>query len=161
MKFHIVKFHVMRFHTVRREQQVPRPPDEVFDFFSDARNLDEITPPWLGFRTLTAGPLRLAAGTRIRYRLSLHGAPVTWTTEIRRWNPPWRFVDVQVRGPYDLWHHTHRFEPSNGGTRMIDLVRYRLPFGPVGRVVNALIVRRDVERIFDYRKRRIDEIFAK
>ena len=161
MKFHIVKFHVMRFHTVRREQQVPRPPDEVFDFFSDARNLDEITPPWLGFRTLTAGPIRLAAGTRIRYRLSLHGAPVTWTTEIRRWNPPWRFVDVQVRGPYDLWHHTHRFEPSNGGTRMIDLVRYRLPFGPVGRVVNALIVRRDVERIFDYRKRRIDEIFAK
>jgi ligand-binding SRPBCC domain-containing protein len=150
----------VKFHTLRRVQQIPRPIDQVFAFFSDARNLAEITPPWLGFRTLTPGPIRLAPGTRIRYRLSVHGAPVSWTTEIRRWNPPWRFVDVQLGGPYQLWHHTHRFEECNGGTRMIDTVRYRLPFGPFGRLVNALLVRRDVERIFDYRNRRIGEIFV-
>jgi len=149
----------VKFHTLRREQLVRRPLAEVFGFFSDARNLEEITPPWLGFRTLTPGPIRLATGTRIRYRLSLHGAPVSWTTEIRCWDPPSRFIDVQLSGPYRLWHHTHRFEACNGGTRMIDVVRYRLPFGPIGRLVNALVVRRDVERIFDYRNSRIGEIF--
>jgi ligand-binding SRPBCC domain-containing protein len=150
----------VKFHTLRRVQQIPRPVDEVFAFFADARNLAELTPPWLGFRTLTPGPIELARGTRIRYRLSLHGAPVSWTTEIRRWNPPSRFVDVQLSGPYQLWHHTHRFEACRGGTRMIDVVRYRLPFGPLGRLVNALLVRRDVERIFDYRNRRIGQIFG-
>jgi ligand-binding SRPBCC domain-containing protein len=149
----------VRFHTLRREQRIPRPIAEVFAFFSDARNLEAITPPWLGFRMLTPGPIRIAAGTRIRYRLSLHGAPVSWTTEIRQWGPPSRFVDVQLSGPYQLWHHTHRFEPCGGGTRMSDVVRYRLPCGLLGRLVNALVVRRDVERIFDYRNRRIAEIF--
>jgi ligand-binding SRPBCC domain-containing protein len=150
----------VKFHTLRREQQIPRPIDEVFAFFSDARNLEDITPPWLGFRTLTPGPIHLAAGTQIRYRLRVRGLPVSWTTEIRRWNPPSRFVDVQLRGPYQLWHHTHRFEPCDGGTRMIDTVRYRLPLGPIGRLVNALMVRRDVERIFAYRNRRIAETFG-
>ncbi len=149
----------VRFHTLRRELHLPRPVAEVFAFFSDARNLEEITPPWLGFRTLTSGPIHIALGTRIRYRLSVHGAPLSWTSEIRRWNPPWRFVDVQLSGPYQIWHHSHRFEACDGGTRMIDIVRYRLPFGPIGRLVNTLVVRRDVERIFDYRNRRIAEIF--
>jgi ligand-binding SRPBCC domain-containing protein len=151
---------MMRFHTLRRELWIPRTPDEVFEFFSDAGNLEEITPPILGFRTLTPSPIQMAAGTRIRYRLQLHGIPVKWTTEIRRWDPPCRFVDVQLSGPYRIWHHTHRFQAHNGGTRMTDVVRYRLPFGWLGRLVNAIKVRRDVERIFDYRNRRIDEIFA-
>jgi len=150
----------VKFHTLRREQQIARPVGEVFAFFSDARNLEIITPPWMGFHTLTPGPIQLAAGTRIRYRLRVHGAPVRWTTEIRRWNPPTRFIDVQLSGPYRLWHHTHTFEACGGGTRMRDVVRYRLPFGPLGRVVNALLVRRDVESIFDYRNRRIGEIFG-
>jgi len=89
----------VKFHTLRRVQQIPRPVDEVFALFADALNLAELTLPWLGFRTLTPGPIELARGTRIRYRLSLHGAPVSWTTEIRRWNPPSRFVDVQLSGP--------------------------------------------------------------
>jgi hypothetical protein len=139
---------------------MPRPVDEVFAFFSDARNLEEITPPWLGFRILTPGPIRIAAGTRIRYRLSLHGIPLGWTTEIRQWLPPFRFVDVQLRGPYRLWHHTHRLEPKDGGTLMTDVVRYRLPFGIIGRAVHFLKVRRDVERIFDYRSRRIQEVLG-
>jgi ligand-binding SRPBCC domain-containing protein len=150
----------MKFHTLRREHWIPRTVDEVFAFFSNAGNLEEITPRFLGFRILTPGPIHMAAGTRIRYRLSLHGAPVKWTTEIRRWDPPRGFVDVQLSGPYELWHHTHRFEALNGGTRMTDVVRYRLPFGWIGRAMNALKVRRDVERIFDYRNQRIDEIFT-
>jgi ligand-binding SRPBCC domain-containing protein len=148
------------FHTLRREQWIPRPLDEVFPFFSDARNLEELTPPWLGFRILTTGPILIAAGTRIRYRLAWHGLPVTWTTQIRRWDPPFRFIDVQLSGPYQLWHHTHRFEAHTGGTRMTDVVRYRLPFGMIGRAVHTLKVRRDVERIFDYRFERIGELFA-
>jgi ligand-binding SRPBCC domain-containing protein len=149
-----------RFHTLRREQWIPRPAEEVFGFFCDARNLAELTPPWLGFRILTPGPVPMAAGTKLRYRLGWHGVPVSWTTEIRRWDPPFQFVDVQLTGPYSLWHHTHRFEARNGGTRMTDVVRYRLPFGLIGRAVHALKVRRDVEQIFDYRSRRINELFA-
>ena len=150
---------MIRFHTFRRRQWIPRSINEVFAFFSDAGNLEEITPSWVGFRILTPGPIRIAEGTRIRYRLRLHGIPVGWETEIRRWQPPGRFVDVQLNGPYQLWHHTHRFEPKHGGTLMTDIVRYRLPLGIIGRVVHRLKVRRDVDRIFDYRARRIQEIF--
>ena len=109
---------------------------------------------------VTPGPIRIAAGTRLRYRLRVHGLPLRWTTEIRRWEPPFRFVDVQLSGPYRLWHHTHRFEARNGGTQMTDIVRYRLPFGLPGRAVHALKVRSDVEQIFDYRFERIGELFA-
>ena len=151
---------MIRFHTLRREQWIPRPVDEVFASFSDAGNLEEITPPWLGFRILTVGPTRIAAGTKLRYRLSLHGLPVRWTTEIRRWEPPFRFIDVELSGPYRLWHHTHRFEARHGGTRMTDVVRYRLPFGMIGRAVHALQLRREVKQVFDYRSRRIGELFA-
>jgi hypothetical protein len=145
---------------LRREQWIPRPLDEVFAFFSDARNLAEITPPWLGFRILSPCPIRIAIGTLLRYRLSWHGLPVSWSTRIARWDPPFRFVDVQLSGPYRLWHHTHRFESHDGGTRMTDVVRYRLPFGPIGRAVHALKVRRDVAAIFDYRFQRIAELFG-
>ncbi len=148
-----------RFHTLRREQWIARPVEEVFAFFSDARNLAELTPPWLRLRILTPG-VPLAEGTKIRYRIGLHGLPVGWITEIRRWDPPHRFIDVQLRGPYRLWHHTHRFEASGGGTRMTDIVRYRLPFGPFGRLVRALVVRRDLTRIFDYRSQRVNQLFA-
>jgi len=149
-----------RFHTLKNEQWVPRPIEEVFAFFSDARNLGEITPSWLGFRILTPGPIPMAAGTRIRYRLSWHGLPIYWTTEIRKWDPPHRFVDVQSRGPYRLWHHTHLFESHDGGTRMIDVVRYTLPLGIAGRLLHAFKVRRDVARIFDYRFQRINDLLA-
>jgi len=145
---------------LKREQWLPRPLEEVFAFFSDAGNLAEITPPWLGFSILTPGPSRIAAGAKIRYRLSWYGVPINWTTEIRRWEPPLGFVDVQLEGPYHLWHHTHRFEPHEGGTRVTDVVRYRLPLGIVGRAVHSLKVRRDIGKIFDYRFKRINELFA-
>lgn len=151
---------MIRFHTLRREQWISRPIGEVFSFFSDARNLEEITPPWLGFRILAISSDAVSAGTQIRYRLRLHGIPIFWRTEILEWQAPYRFVDVQRSGPYRLWHHTHRFEAHGDRTRMIDIVRYRLPFGLLGRIVHRLKVRGDVQRIFDYRRQRIQELFA-
>ncbi len=150
----------LRFHTLRREQWIPRPIDEVFAFFANARNLEDITPPWLRFRILAMDSGSISEGAEIRYRLRLHGIPINWRTEIRQWAAPHRFVDVQRSGPYKLWHRTHRFEGHEGRTRMIDVVRYTLPFGALGRLVHALKVRGDVRRIFDYRRQRIQELFA-
>ena len=162
MELFICKGHCMRvrFHTLRREQWIPCNIDQVFAFFADARNLQQITPPWLHFRILSQDSGPVSEGSEIRYRLRLHGIPIFWKTEIRQWNAPCRFVDVQRSGPYRLWHHTHRFEADAGGTRMTDVVRYRLPLGLLGRIVHALKVRGDVRRIFDYRFQRIHELFA-
>lgn len=151
---------MIRFHTLRGEQWIPRRLDEVIAFFADARNLEGITPPWLRFRIVTRERICMSVGTQIRYRIRWHGVPINWITRIRRWEPPARFIDVQEAGPYGLWHHTHRFESKDGGTRMTDVVRHRLPFGVVGRIVHRLKVRRDIEGIFDYRRRRIREIFG-
>jgi ligand-binding SRPBCC domain-containing protein len=147
-------------YKIQREQWVPRPLDAVFEFFSDARNLEVLTPAWLKFKILTPAPIRIAAGAHIQYRLSWHGVPLRWTTEITRWNPPHDFEDIQLSGPYKLWRHTHRFLADNGGTRMTDIVEYALPFGFLGRAAHALQVRRNVEKIFDYRYDRIQEIFT-
>lgn len=134
--------------TLRREAVVPVPIDEAFAFFSDAFNLDLLTPPWLGFGILTPAPIDLKQGTLIDYRIRLRGVPIRWRTLIAEWDPPHGFVDVQVRGPYRWWHHTHRFEACEGGTRVIDEVEYA---APVGWLSHRLMVTRDVERIFDYR----------
>jgi ligand-binding SRPBCC domain-containing protein len=150
----------VRFHTLRHEQWIPRPIDDVFAFFADAHNLKTITPPWLGFRILNVSTDSIVPGTEIRYRLSLHGMPIHWLTEIRMWHPPYRFVDVQRSGPYRMWHHTHTFEAHGDRTRMTDVVRYTLPFGPLGRLVHLLKVRRDVQTIFNYRRRQIEHLFA-
>ncbi len=142
----------MRVHVLERRQRLPRPPDEVFPFFSDALNLERITPPWLGFRVLTPKPIEMRRGTLIDYRLRLHGVSLSWHTEIVLWDPPHRFVDVQRSGPYRLWHHTHAFEPDGDGTLMRDVVRYGLPLGPVGELAHLILVRRDLEAIFGFRR---------
>lgn len=139
---------------------MPRPLNEVFEFFSDARNLEVLTPAWLKFEILTPAPITISAGVHIQYRLSWHGLPLRWTTEITRWNPPHDFEDIQLSGPYKLWHHTHRFRALNGGTQMTDMVEYALPFGLLGRIAHALQVRRNVAKIFDYRYDRIRELFG-
>jgi len=149
-----------RIYVLRQEQWVSRPIDEVFAFFSDVRNLEAITPPWLGFKILSMSTSAIEEDTEIQYRLSLHGMSMKWRTKIRRWDPPYRFVDTQESGPYKLWHHTHRFEAHGERTRMVDVVRYTLPLGILGRAVHALKVRGDVRRIFEYRRKRIDEIFC-
>ena len=123
----------------------------MFGFFADAFNLEAITPPWLRFRVVTPGPIRMAPGALIEYRLRLHGVPIRWLTRIEAWEPGERFADVQVRGPYRFWHHTHSFEPHPDGTLVRDTIRYDLPLGPLGRIANTAFVRRDLERIFDFR----------
>jgi ligand-binding SRPBCC domain-containing protein len=141
----------MGVHVLRRAQRLPRPPEEVFPFFSDASNLERITPPWLGFRIVTPQPIRMREGTLIDYRLKLHGIALSWHTEIALWDPPRRFVDVQLSGPYRLWHHTHSFEPDGDGTLMRDTVRYALPLGALGEIAHLAFVRRELNRIFDFR----------
>ena len=150
----------LRFNTSQREQWIPQPIDHVFSFFADAQNLEQITPSWLGFRILSMSSNSITSGTEIRYRLKFHGIPVHWLTEIHRWVPPHLFVDVQKSGPSKLWHHAHRFQSHGEGTRMIDVVRYALPFGIVGRIAHSFGIREDVRQIFDYRRQRIDELFV-
>ena len=139
-------------HVLTREQILPGDPDEVFGFFANAFNLEAITPPWLRFRVLTPGPVHLAPGALIQYRLELHRIPIRWLTRIETWVAGERFVDVQIRGPYRLWHHTHTFEAHDGGTLVRDRVRYALPLGLLGELAHRLLVRRDLERIFDFRQ---------
>jgi ligand-binding SRPBCC domain-containing protein len=129
-----------------------RPLDAVFPFFADAGNLDALTPPWLHFRILTPLPIEMREEATIDYRLRLHGVPVRWRTEITEYQPPHRFVDVQRRGPYTLWRHEHRFSPVAGGTLVEDHVRYRI-WG--GRIVHALLVQGDLERVFRYRRQQV------
>lgn len=147
-------------YVLQREQLIPRPIEDVFEFFADAGNLETITPPWLDFRIVTPRPIAMTAGTLIEYRLKWHKMPLRWLTEIRRWNPPTDFMDVQLRGPYRLWEHTHTFEAVEGGTRMHDVVRYALPLGPLGRLAHAWFVKADLEAIFDYRARQVAELLG-
>ena len=142
-------------HVLEREQLVPRPRAEVFAFFADARNLEAITPPWLNFHVSTPGQIAMTEGALIEYRLRLHAIPIRWRTRIDVWEPEARFVDRQLSGPYRLWEHTHTFEPHVRGTVMGDRVRYALPLGPLGALAHAVLVRRDLARIFDFRR---DEI---
>ena len=150
----------MEAFVLRAEQCVPRPLDEVFEFFSKAENLGELTPEWLHFRIIEVTPGPMRKGTRIRYALRWRIFPIRWTTEITEWEPPLRFVDVQLKGPYKLWHHEHRFVAEGSGTRIFDEVRYQLPFGVLGRLAHAVKVRHDVEGIFAYRREAIEKLFG-
>ena len=139
-------------YRLERNQLIQLPRDEVFKFFSDAFNLERITPSFLNFRILTKAPIDIQEGTLIDYRIRLFGVPMKWRTRIERFEPDTEFVDNQIRGPYVLWHHTHVFEHTAEGTLMTDVVRYRLPMGVIGRVVHWLFVRRTLDRIFDFRR---------
>ncbi len=145
----------MNVQTLAREQRLPGSPSDVFEFFADARNLEAITPPLLRFRLVTPAPIAMGRGALIRYRLRVHGLPVSWLTEIKEWDPPHRFVDEQLSGPYALWHHTHTFQADGDETIMRDVVRYALPFGTAGELARRLFVARDLEAIFDHRAARI------
>jgi ligand-binding SRPBCC domain-containing protein len=138
----------LRTHELRTRIRLPRPRPEVFAFFGDAGNLEVLTPPWLHFQILTPMPIAMHEGTILDYRIRLHGIPVRWKTEITAWEPPFRFVDEQRRGPYRLWIHEHSFEEVEGGTVVTDHVRYRVPGGAL---VNRLLVARDLRAIFSFR----------
>lgn len=152
----------VRVHVLHREQLLPYPPGAVFPFFADAVNLESITPPLLRFRVTSPQPLTMGAGALIDYRLRIHGLPIRWRTLIEDWCPPHRFVDTQLRGPYARWHHTHTFrEHGEGQTLMTDTVRYAVGYGPFGELAHRLLVKRDVEQIFDHRAEAILPLLAR
>jgi ligand-binding SRPBCC domain-containing protein len=147
----------MSIHQFESELWLPRPREEVFAFFSDASKLDEITPPWLHFRTSTPAPIDMRTGALIDYKLRVRGFPMRWRTKITVWEPPIRFVDEQIRGPYRMWIHEHTFEERDEGTLVRDRVRYAVPFDSF---VHRWFVRPDIERIFRYRTKKLREYFG-
>jgi ligand-binding SRPBCC domain-containing protein len=144
-------------HVLDAKVFVTRPIDEVFEFFSRAENLGRITPPELDFQVTTPIPIAMEAGVLIDYRIALHGLTMRWRTLISVWEPPHRFVDEQLQGPYSRWIHTHTFESAPGGTTVRDHVRYRLPFDPFGRIALPL-VRRQLKRIFEFRTSAVKQL---
>lgn len=147
-------------HILNRSLTLELPREQVFEFFSDAGNLERITPPELSFHIVTLQPLELRQGTLIDYKLRLRGLPLKWRTEISAWDPPNEFVDRQLSGPYSQWIHRHSFtEVGPGQTLIEDEVRYRLPLEPLGDIVH-FIVRRELEYIFDFRQKRVAELIG-
>lgn len=142
-------------YQLTRSQSIARPLEEVFAFFSDASNLEAITPPFLRFQIVTPRPIEMRVGTRIEYLLSLWGLPVRWRTLITCYEPNHRFIDQQEAGPYAYWHHLHEFEAEGDGTRMRDEVNYRLPFGTLGSLAHPLWIERQLATIFDYREQAV------
>jgi ligand-binding SRPBCC domain-containing protein len=147
-------------YTLSFAQQVARPLPEVFDFFSRAENLEALTPPWLNFKILDVKPQPVQQGTLINYSLRIHGIPVRWTSEIIEWEPPHRFVDLQLSGPYKLWRHEHRFETCQGGTLITDTINLALPLGFLGRLAYKIKLESDVKEIFAFREKTIRSLFC-
>jgi len=150
----------MKVHRYYREQTVDYPLDGVFEFFARPENLARITPPSMGFTILTPSPIAMRAGALIDYSVRTLGISMRWTTLIAAYDPPHSFVDVQLRGPYSFWHHTHTFGADGNRTRITDEVRYVLPFGPLGNIAHRLFVRRRLEGIFEYRSSIIDQLLV-
>jgi ligand-binding SRPBCC domain-containing protein len=143
--------------TVETRLFLPSPLEIVFPFFADSGNLETITPPWLRFKIVTPRPIAMRPGALIEYRLRLHSIPLRWQSEITAWEPPHRFVDEQRRGPYRVWIHEHTFTESKDGCEVRDFVRYA---APGGWLMDRLFVRHDVRRIFEYRTRKLQELFV-
>ncbi len=141
---------------------VPRPVSEVFPFFADAQNLEVLTPSTVQFNVLTPRPIEMKPGAIIDYKLKIKGIPIRWRTEIPVWDPPHKFVDIQTKGPYALWHHTHTFEPLDNGrsTLVRDVVNYIPRGGPLRPLLHAFFIKRDLINIFEYRSARLTELFA-
>jgi ligand-binding SRPBCC domain-containing protein len=148
-------------HLLKREQFVPRPRSEVFAFFADASNLERLTPGSLRFEIKTALPIEMRQGALIDYRIALFGVPLRWQTLIEIFEPEQRFVDVQLKGPYQLWRHTHEFVDEPGGTTVRDHVEYEMPLGVLGDLVRKLFVERELAEIFNFRSTTIAEIFGR
>ena len=148
----------MKVRVLERTQIVPRALDETFKFFSDPRNLQRLTPAFLKFKFLSTPPAAVQPGTVIDYEIRLYGVPVHWRTRVEIVEPPHRFVDVQEKGPYALWRHTHSFREIAVGTEMSDRVEYAMPFGPLGEIAYHLFVARSLEQIFDFRARELAAI---
>lgn len=150
----------MKPHQLVTETIIRRNINEVFDFFSKAENLNALTPPELSFKILTPQPIQIKEGALIDYRIKLSGIPFNWQTEICIWQPPYRFVDQQLKGPYKIWHHEHKFEETaNGYTKMIDTVTFLSPGWILEPLINKLFVGKKVQEIFNYRTEQLLKLF--
>jgi len=149
----------MKTYKIEYQTILKKSVQEVFPFFANAENLDAVTPPWLKFEILTPLPIEMKIGTMVDYRLRFHGVSIRWRSEITEWNPPHKFTDVQLKGPYRFWKHEHFFVLEGNQTRMIDRVEYAVPGWIFAPIVHSLFVKRDLEKIFDYREREFLEIF--
>jgi len=149
----------MKIHTLEKEQLIKKPLSEVFSFFENPENLARITPPSLGFIILTPTPIIMKKGTVIDYTVRVMGLKVHWRSLISCYEPPHKFVDEQLKGPYKYWHHTHRFIEKPEGTLITDKVGYALPFGPLGSIMHRLTVKKQLEDIFEYRQQVIVDYF--
>ena len=143
---------------LRTEQRLPQQPENVFPFFADAGNLEKLTPGYLHFQILTPLPIEMRKGALIDYRLRLRGVPIRWRTEITEWDPPYRFVDSQIKGPYSWWVHEHRFLASDEGTLATDEVQYGMP---LGRLLHPLFIKRDLINIFKFRAQVMYDLFVR
>jgi ligand-binding SRPBCC domain-containing protein len=151
---------ILKIYKLMRQITIPAPIDEVFSFFSAAENLNLITPPWLYFKILTPLPIKMEKNVLIDYSIKIFGWRMTWETEITLWQPPDRFVDRQIKGPYRVWEHMHLFEKKGGGTQMTDIVRYAVPGFVLSPLVHFLFVRPRLEKIFTFREQRVLELFT-
>lgn len=150
----------MNNYYLKAELWVSQPLETVFPFFGNAGNLDELTPPWLHFQILTERPIWMQKGTIIDYKLRLHGIPVKWRTEIIKWDPPFEFVDSQIKGPYKKWIHSHRFQEKQGGTLIEDQIEYAIWIPFLDSVIHRMLVRPDLDRIFSYRRQKLVERYG-
>ncbi len=149
----------MKIYELNKIQFINQPIDVVFNFFSKPENLALITPSKLAFKILTPTPIMITKGTLIDYTIRLMRFPVHWRTLITKYNPPYEFVDEQIKGPYLFWHHTHTFKAVNGGSEIKDKVRYSIPMGYLGQFIHKIWIKKDLEKIFEYRKAVIDKLF--
>lgn len=147
-------------YVLERSQIVPGDLESVFTFFESPRNLKEITPPWLSFQVVWASDEKVKHGTKIRYRIKWLGLSMRWESLIAEYEQNERFADEMLRGPFKSWYHTHLFEPVPEGVEISDRVEYSLPFGPLGRLAHWLVVRHQLQAIFNYREKRIVELLG-
>jgi len=138
---------------------IAHPREKVFEFFSNPANLDAITPSWLHFQIKTPLPIEIRPGTLLEYRLKLKGIPIRWLTEITEWDPPRRFVDRQLKGPYRKWIHTHSFQAKEGGTLVRDQVEYEIAGWIFEPLIHRFFVGPDLKRIFEHRRMELKKRF--
>ena len=150
----------MHIYTLRCEMLTRCSLQETFTVFEDPYNLGKITPDWLNFNVTSKARVDMRKGAEITYKIKWLGIPMHWKTIIREYEPPFLFVDEQAEGPYALWRHRHTFTPTPEGARVGDQVEYALPFGPLGRLAHALVVKKQLEAIFRYRQQELGKMLG-
>lgn len=154
----------MAIYQKKTAQKIPISLDKAWEFLSSPHNLQLITPEHMGFKIINgvSPEDKMFSGQIIAYKISpVKGLRMEWVTEITHVSDKHYFIDEQRFGPYSFWHHLHQLTPIEGGVLMEDTVHYKIPFGPIGRMVHALFIKNQLEEIFQYRQNKIEEIFGK